>query len=126
VGGHSAGDVAQHRPQVLGLRDNGASNPAHDRESGRCLAGPRTKAVLVARRASDQRCRAKCDLLVLHSDDEPADGHKGFTRSGGQGHPVAMEVSELQPSCSHSGGVAGITKGVVVADQVSAAARLHS
>jgi hypothetical protein len=119
---HSAADVAQHRPHVLGLRDHGAPHAAHARESGRCLARPGTKAVLVARRACDHRHGAERDLLVLHSDDSPADGHRGVARSGGQGSPVAMEASELRSACSHSRGVVGSTKGVVVASQVSAGA----
>jgi hypothetical protein len=40
VAEHSATDVAQHRPRVLGLRDDCAPHAAHARESGRCLAGP--------------------------------------------------------------------------------------
>ena len=52
VGKHSAADMAQHRPRVLGLRDDGAPNVAYARESGCCLAGARAKALLVGRRAA--------------------------------------------------------------------------
>jgi len=94
----------------------------HARESSRCLARPGTKALLVARRSRDHRRGAECDVLLLHSDDDPADGYRGFARSGGQGHVVAVEASELRPSCPHPGGVVGSTKGAVVANQVSVGA----
>src|SRR5829696_4247418 len=115
VAEHSATDVAQHRPRVLDLRDDGAPHAAHARECGRCLAGPGAKTLLVARRIRDQRRGADLDLLVLHSDDTPADGHRGDARSGSPGSPVAMAASGLRSSCSHTGDVAGSTEGVVVA-----------
>src|SRR5215203_6900822 len=76
---------------------------------------PEAKTLLVARRIRDQRRGADLDLLVLHSDDSPADSHRGFGRSGSPGSPVAMAASGLRSSCSHTGGVAGSTEGVVVA-----------
>jgi hypothetical protein len=83
------------------------------RESRRCLAG--VKALLGARR-NRHHCRgAECDLLLLHSDHPPADGHRGLGRSGGQCNLIAMAASGLRSSCSHPGGVAGSTKGIVVA-----------
>jgi hypothetical protein len=71
--------------------------------------------ILVAGRILDQRRGADLDLLVLHSDDNPADGHRGPARSGSPGSPVAMAASGLQSSCSHAGGVVGSAEGVLVA-----------
>ena len=115
LGEQPAADVAQHRPRVLGLRYDGAPHAAHTRQLGRCLAGAGAKALLVARCGRDQYRGADRDLLVLHPNDALAAGHQGFTPSGGSGGPVAMAASGLRPSCSHSGGVACSTQGVLLA-----------
>jgi hypothetical protein len=115
VAEHSPTDVAQHRPRVLGLRDDCAPHAAHPRQCGRCLAGAGAKTLLVARRILNQRRGADLDVLILHSDDTPADDHRGFGRSGSPGSPVAIAASGLRSSCSHTGGVAGSTEGAVVA-----------
>src|SRR5919107_2636024 len=115
MGKHSAPNVAQHWPSVLGLRDDGTPYIAHACESGCGLAGPRSKTVLVARCGGDRRRGADCDLLILHSDDGLAAGHRGLARGGGPGSPVTMAASGLRASCSHFGGVAGSPEGVIVA-----------
>ena len=79
-----------------------------DRECGRCLARPGARTLLVARRIPrSASLNADLDLLVLHSDDTPADDHQGDAPSGSPGSPVAMAASGLRSSCSHTGGVAG-------------------
>src|SRR5919112_2797981 len=117
MGKHSAPNVAQHWPSVLGLRDDGTPYIAHACESGCGLARPGDKALLVAWSGRDHNRGTYCHLLVLHPDHAVADGSRGSIPSGGQWGTVSVATPRLRATRSHSVGMASSTEGVLVAEQ---------